>query len=247
MTTLLIHGFPHTPRIWDAVLPALEAAGPVLAIDTVRGASALELAARVEITLDEHAVAAATVVAIDAGVYPAVALALSRPDRVERLVVMEAVLPGVPGAEAFLSSPPWWFGFHQVPGLAETVLEGHEREYVEWFLRAGTADGRGVSPELTDAITAAYTGRGALAGAFEHYRAMPRSADELVGLLADRRLTMPVLAVGARPVGPVLARQLGPVTDDLTSVQLEDCGHLVPHDAPGALLAAITDWQRADA
>lgn len=242
---VLLHGFPHTHRVWDRVGPDLAATHRVATVDLVRGGSALELADRLERLLDELSLDTATLVAIDAGVPSAVALALSRPARVDALVVMEAVLPGVPGAEEFLRTPPWWFGFHQVPGLAETVVEGHERAYVEWFLRLGTADGQGVGSDLTDAMASGYTGRAALAGAFEHYRAMPRSAAELADLLADHRLTMPVLAIGARPVGPVLARQLGPVTDQLRSVQLDDCGHVVPLDAPGALLETWAAWSRS--
>ncbi len=76
-------------------------------------------------------VCSADVVGIDAGTPPAFLLAMRRPDLVRRLVVMESLLGGLPGAEAFLAQGvPWWFGFHAVPGLAETVLTGHEARYV---------------------------------------------------------------------------------------------------------------------
>ncbi|MFF0344698.1 alpha/beta fold hydrolase [Kribbella sp. NPDC004875] len=244
---VLLHGFPHTERLWELVVPRLSATWRLIAPDLVRGGSALELADRTEQLLDGLRINRATVVAIDAGVPAAVGFAVTRPERTDRLVVMEAILPGVAGAESLLErGQPWWFGFHQVPGLAERVLAGHEREYVEWFLNVGTADGTGIGPELTAAFASAYTGTVALAGAFAHYRAMPRNAQELAPLLTEKSLDLPVLAIGSQPVGPALAAQLRTAAPDLTSVQLDNCGHLIPLDAPDRLLAELLPWLERD-
>jgi len=71
--------------------------------------------------LDALGEPSAAVVGLDAGAPVAVMLGLTEPQGVARLVVMEALLPGLLGAEAFLAAgPPWWFGFHTVAGLAET-------------------------------------------------------------------------------------------------------------------------------
>jgi pimeloyl-ACP methyl ester carboxylesterase len=155
---------------------------------------------------------------------------------VTRLVVMEAVLGGLPGAEDFTA--PWWFGFHNVPGLAEHVLAGHEGEYLDFFLRAGTYDGTGVANEVRDAFVTAYTGKESLRCAFAHYRAMRATAGQLASE-SRRRLTMPVTAIGARPVGDALHRQLRPIADDLTGHLIAGCGHIVPLDRPDALLAHL--------
>lgn len=239
---LLLHGFPHTPRIWDAVIPALRRTHRVVAPDLVLGGDAMSLADRVANLQDDLGVASADVVAIDAGVPPAFVLALSRPERVRRLVLVESLIGRLPGAESFLSGgAPWWFGFHQVPGLAETVVEGHEREYLGFFLAAGTATaaGRELTSHIIEDVVAAYRGRTALAGAFEHYRSMAETAGQIEEMTRQRRLTVPVLAVGSHPVGGALAAQLAGVADALTSVQLDDCGHIVPLDAPDRFLAAV--------
>ncbi|MEU4244832.1 alpha/beta fold hydrolase [Actinoplanes sp. NPDC026619] len=160
---LLLHGFPHTWQVWSAVIPELARTRRVIAPDlrglggTTRasgGYDAGTLAEDARALLDALDVPAAEVVALDLGVPPAVLLALRHPERVSRLVVMEAVLGG---AEGF--TPPWWFGFHHVPGLAENVLIGHEGEYLDFFLRAGTFDGSGVPSDIRDAFVTAYTGR----------------------------------------------------------------------------------------
>lgn len=229
-TVVLLHGFPHTPRVWDAVRPGLERTRRVVAPDLLAGADGLTLAGRVADHLDELGITSADVVGIDAGGPVALLLALSRPEQVRRLVVVEAVLGRLPGGPV---ERPWWFGFHQVPGLAETVLAGHEAAYADFFLRAGGA----VPPEIRDAFLAAYGAPGALGAALEHYRAMPATADQIDRLAVDR-LRVPVLAVGARPVGAATARQLAGIASDLTVAQL-DCGHIVPLDAPADFLAVL--------
>lgn len=148
---LLLHGWPHTWLIWHALLPALAAKHTVIAPD-LRGLGA---ATRPDGGYDPHTLAddaagvldavgleQATVVGVDAGAPAAWMLARRRPERVARLVVMESLMGRLPGAEAFLTGgPPWWFGFHTVPGLAERVLAGHEGDYLDFFFSAGTHGG----------------------------------------------------------------------------------------------------------
>lgn len=185
-------------------------------------------------------VSPAAVVGIDAGTPPAFLLALRRPGLVRRLVVMESLLGTLPGAEEFLADgPPWWFGFHSAgPGLAETVLQGQEAAYVDWFLHAGTL-GDGVRPALRDAFVRACTGRQALGRAFSYYRAPAESTAQIEQAVAAARLTVPTMAVGARPVGAAPERQLRPFTDVLTGHVIEDCGHIIPLHRARELLTLL--------
>ncbi|NKI44896.1 alpha/beta fold hydrolase [Streptomyces physcomitrii] len=245
---LLLHGFPHTWRLWSDLLGPLAAHHRVIAPDlrglgassrAPQGYDAGTLAADAEALLDALGERSAAVVGIDAGAPPAFLLALRRPGRVRRLVLMESLLGGLPGAEEFLAQgPPWWFGFHAVPGLAETVLDGNEGAYLDFFLDAGTL-GEGVRPGVRDAFAAAYTGRESLRCAFAYYRALPESARQLRDAVRAARLTVPTMAIGAEPVGPALERQLRPLADDLEAHRIEDCGHLVPLHRPEALLALL--------
>ena len=251
---LLLHGFPHTWQLWTPVMDALAGRYRVIAPD-LRGLGA---SARAQDGYDARTLAgdaaalltalgekSAAVAAIDAGVPPAFLLALERPGRVRRLVLMESLLGRLPGAENFLAAgPPWWFGFHAVPGLAETVLAGHEAAYLGWFLDQGTL-GQGLPPALRDAFVAAYTGREALRCAFSYYRAMDVSAAQIAAATADARLTVPTLAIGAQPVGAALEHQLRPVADDLTAALIEDCGHLIPRHRPDALLGLLEPFLAA--
>ncbi|MFJ8096017.1 alpha/beta fold hydrolase [Streptomyces griseofuscus] len=246
---LLLHGFPHTWELWTDIMADLSDRYRVIAPDlrgfgasggATSGYDAGTLADDATALLTALGVSRAAVVGIDAGTPPAFLLALRHPGLVRRLVVMESLLGRLPGAEDFLADgPPWWFGFHAAaPGLAETVLQGHEAAYVDWFLHTGTL-GDGVPPAIRDAFVRAYTGRDALSRAFSYYRALPESALQIERALTTTRLTVPTMALGAWPVGTALENQLRPVTDDLTGHVIEDCGHIIPLHRPHALLALL--------
>jgi pimeloyl-ACP methyl ester carboxylesterase len=235
---LLMHGWPHTWQVWRAVLPLLGGRRRAIAPDLrgigdsdreESGFDAATGAADMLALLDALGVDRAEVVALDAGVPPAFLLGARHPGRVSRLVLMEAVLPGRPGG---FPAPPWWFGFHAVPGLAETVLAGHEGAYLDHFLRSGTYGQRGVPPEIRDAFVRAYTGTEALRCGFGSYRESARTAEAVA---AAGRLTVPTVALGGNTVGDRLHHQLVPITDDLTGHLIPRAGHLIPLDRPDAI------------
>ncbi|AGZ41337.1 alpha/beta fold hydrolase [Actinoplanes friuliensis] len=239
---LLVHGWPHTWQVWQLVLPLLAGRRRVIAPDlrglgdSARAAGGFDAATGAgDLTglLDALGVDRADVVALDAGVPAAFLLGALHPDRVRRLVLMEATLPGLPGG---FPAPPWWFGFHAVPGLAETVLQGHEGTYVDHFLRTGTYEQRGVPPEIREAFVRSYTGREALRCGFGYYRAAEQNAAAIV---AAGRLTVPTVAVGGNTVGDLLHRQLVPVADRLSSELVPRSGHLVPLDRPDAVAGLL--------
>jgi pimeloyl-ACP methyl ester carboxylesterase len=245
---VLLHGFPHTWRIWEPLLPALSASRTVIAPDLrglgdsgrpTSGYTAGDVAADVIGLLDALGIERADVLGMDLGAPPAFLLGIGHPERVRRLVVMESLLGALPGAEQFLAAgPPWWFGFHSVPDLAETVLLGNEPAYLDFFLHAGTL-GDGVTPAFREAVHAAYSGREALHHAFEHYRALPESAEQIAAAVAGARLTVPTLAIGAHPVGDAIFRQLQPIGDDVSGTVLPGTGHIVPQHRPAELLATL--------
>ncbi|QPZ39566.1 alpha/beta fold hydrolase [Paramicrobacterium chengjingii] len=245
---LVMHGFPHTWRVWNDIIPALGRTHRVIAPDlrglgrsdrADSGYHAHELAEDMAFLLDALDEPNAAVVAIDAGAPPAFFLGLEHPDRVSRLVLMESTIGLLPGAEEFFrAGPPWWFGFHSIPGFAEKVLAGHEADYVDFFLRIGMASKR-VDAAVRDAFVDAYSDSDSLRCAFEYYRAMPANTDRINEATSRLRLTMPTMAIGGQVVGDATWRQLRPVTDDLRSHTIARSGHIIPLDAPDELLSLI--------
>ena len=245
---VLLHGWPHTGLVWSEVVPALAQTHLVLVPDlrgaggSDRPASGYDLNTLVDdVTglLDRFDRPTAAVVGLDLGAPVAFMTALREPERVDRLVLMEALIGTLPGAEDFLASgPPWWFGFHAVPGLAETVLAGHEGEYLDWFYRSGTL-GRGIPVAIRDAFVRAYTGDGGLRGGFEHYRAMRENAALIDDLVKRRRLVVPTAVIGGATVGEATFRQVKPIADDVRGHLVPDGGHILPLDRPREVLEIL--------
>lgn len=248
---LLVHGWPHTWMVWRDVMPILAAAGRRVIAPDLRGLGGSQRAAD---GYDLHTGAddlrgllaalgedrPALVAALDLGALPAFMLAMRHPDHVRGLCLSETLLGDLPGAEAFLANgPPWWFGFHAVPDLAETVLDGREPDYIDWFLTSGTKDGRGVPAEVRDAFVAAYTGRESLRCGFQYYRAFEGNTQQIRYAVAQGRLTMPTLAAIGGLAGDVVHRQLQPIADELGRVDIGACSHLVPLEQPRAFADAI--------
>ncbi|GAA3085175.1 pimeloyl-ACP methyl ester carboxylesterase [Kribbella aluminosa] len=243
---VLLHGWPHTSYLWHRIAPPLARNRLVVAPDlrglgaserTNSGRDAATLAADVIRLLDALDVDEAAVVAIDAAVPPAFLAALQHPDRVSRLILMEGLLPGV----ANDLGPPWWFGFHSVPGLAETVLLGHEADYLDWFL-TGPSIRRDIGADARANFIAAYTGRDALSAGFDLYRESAVSAAQIHDALTTTRLTVPTLAISGGIVGDAIHSQLVPFADNLTHTAVPDCGHIIPLEQPDALASAITSF-----
>lgn len=243
---LLLHGFPHTWELWSRIIPKLAENHLVIAPDrrgnggttrAVEGYDLTTLSQDVLAVLDALDVTEADAVAMDVGAPTAFYLALVHPERIQRLVIMEAIIgnlprPGVPAGS------PWWFGFHGVPGLAETVLEGHEDDYLGFFLDNGVLNGA-MDPELRARFIDAYRGKESLRCGFEYYRYLDTTAQEIDDALAVRRLTVPTVAVGSYPIGRGLHAQLQPYADNLAGEFIEDCGHAIPLDRPHELLDII--------
>ena len=87
------------------------------------------------------------VVAHDIGNMVAYAYAATYPDKVERLVVMDAPIPGIePWNEILLNPGVWHFNFHGPD--AERLVEGRERIYFDRIWNDFTA-----RPEKPDEVT----------------------------------------------------------------------------------------------
>jgi pimeloyl-ACP methyl ester carboxylesterase len=253
---LLIHGWPETWYAWRMVMPTLAEDFEVIAVDQ-RGIGLSDkphdgydigtLASDLVALMDALDHAEFAVYGTDTGMLIAHALAADHPERVKRLVVSEAFLPGLAALPLFvpptLNARLWHLMFNQLPGeVNEALVRGRE----DVFFGAEFAASAGTTKLPDDAVdyyvdTIAADPE-ALRGSFEFYRAIPTSAAQNEER-KNRRLTMPVLAMGGEESGGEnAANAMKAVADDVHSVVLAGSGHWVAEQAPQALLAALTEF-----
>lgn len=254
---LLIHGWPETWYAWRMVMPKLAEDFEVIAVDQ-RGIGLSDkphdgydvgtLACDLVALMDALGHPTFAVYGTDTGMPIAHALAADHPDRVERLIVSEAFLPGIASAlplfvPPLLNARLWHLMFNQLPGeVNEALVRGREEIFfgAEFAASAGTNKLPDETVKYYVEILAADPE--ALRGSFEFYRAISTSAQQNEDR-KSRRLTMPVLAMGGEESGGEnAANAMKLVADDVQAVVLGGSGHWVAEQAPEELLAALTEF-----
>ena len=152
---ILLHGYTQTSRMWRPLIPLLAKKFTVIAPDLpgigdseipAEGLDMKSAAIRVQGLAKALGVSKARVVGHDIGLMVAYAYAAQYPAETEKLVVMDAFLPGVAGWEAVYNHPAiWHFRFNgETP---ELLVKERERTYFEHYWNNFAADGKHSIPE----------------------------------------------------------------------------------------------------
>ena len=167
----------------------------------------------------------ARVIGHDIGLMVAYAYAAQFPSEVEKLVVMDAFLPGVGGWEAVYNNPALWHFRFNGP-TPEVLVQGRERMYFEHYWNDFAADKtRSLSEADRNAYTTAYARPGRMRAGWAYFVSFQQAAKDFAQL-SQTKLTMPVLAMGGeKSLGDVLGQQMKLVASNVTVVVV---GHPTP-------------------
>jgi pimeloyl-ACP methyl ester carboxylesterase len=235
-TVILLHGYTQTSRMWKPIIPLLAERFTVIAPDLpgigdsgipANGLDMKTSAIRIHALARSLGVEKARVVGHDIGLMVAYAYAAQFPAEVEKLVVMDAFLPGVAGWEPIYNDPNiWHFRFHGP--TPEALVKERERTYFEYFWNDLAADKtRSIPKADRKAYTEAYSRPGRMRAAWAYFASWPELAKDFAQL-SQTKLTMPVLSIGGeKSLGNQLAQQMKLVASDVTVVVLKDTGHWV--------------------
>jgi pimeloyl-ACP methyl ester carboxylesterase len=132
---ILLHGYTQTSRMWKPIIPLLAEKFTVIAPDLpgigdsripTDGLDMKTAAMRIHALAKSLGVEKARVVGHDIGLMVAYAYAAQFPSEVEKLVLMDAFLPGVPGWEDVYNNPGIWHFRFNGP-TPEGLVRGRER------------------------------------------------------------------------------------------------------------------------
>lgn len=245
---VLLHGYAETSRMWRPIIPKLAEKFTVIAPDLpgigdssipADGLDMKTAAARVHALVRSLGVDKARVVGHDIGLMVAYAYAAQFPSEVEKLVLMDAFLPGVEGWEAVYDNPGLWhFRFHGA--TPETLVKGRERAYFDYYWNEFAADRNRSLPEADRrAYTASYARPGRMKAGWSYFVSFPQAAKDFADL-SKTPLPMPVLAIGGeKSLGQVLGDQAKVVAPDVTVVVLKNAGHWVLEEDPKGTTDAL--------
>ena len=259
---VLLHGFPELAYSWRYQIPALVDAGyRVISFDQrgyggsgkPEGIEAYDLGHLVDdVTglLDRLGIDQATIVGHDWGSIVAWTAAVTRPDRVSRVVSLNVPYRGAcfgfPTTEMLADQFAERFGYvlmFQEEGTAEAGFAVDPQSWLMGFY-AGGARGREfmANDELATYVDA-FT-HGGITGPVNWYRNIDRNAATYAHTV-NAPITQPTLMIAADsdPVLPLsLTEGMDRWIEDLDLVVIEDCGHWTQQERPEAVNAALIEW-----
>ncbi len=248
---VLLHGYAETSHMWRPIIPLLAERHAVIVPD-LRGAGG---SAKPEsgydkknMAIDIHELTSSlgfdrvSLVGHDIGLMVAYAYAAQFPQATERVVLMDAFLPGIGDWKSvWLLRDLWHFHFYGAVPLA--LVQGRERTYFEHFWNDFAADPKHSVPEGDRRVYAqAYAQPGGMRAGFEYFRNFEQDAQDFARMGATR-LTMPMLVLtGEKASGNFLIEQANLVASDVRGQVVVGSGHWLMEEAPQAVIPAITDF-----
>lgn len=262
---VLLHGFPEAWFAWQHQIPALVRAGYRVVApdmrgfnlsDKPRGASSYttdqlagDVAALIRLIGErgpDDSVAPAAVVGHDWGAAVAWLFAMSHPELLARLVILnvphpQRMMQGLRSLRQLRKS--WYIFFFQLPWLPEAAFRSRDFAVLRQTLRRDPVRPGAFSDEDVERYVAAAGQPGALTGGMNYYRALIRSSRSTRAQV--RRIDAPVLVIWGehdRYLGAELAEPGRKWVPDCRVVRLPDASHWVQADAPeraNALMVAF--------
>lgn len=245
---ILLHGYTQTSRMWRPLIPKLVQKFTVIAPDLPGigdseipkdGLDMKTAAIRIHALVKSLGVTKARVIGHDIGLMVAYAYAAQFPTEVEKLVVMDAFLPGVTGWELAYDNPNFWhFRFHGP--TPESLVAGREKIYFAYFWNDLAADKTESLPVADrEAYVAGYSRPGRMRAGWAYFAAWPDTAKDFAEL-AQTKLTMPVLSIaGDKASAAILGPQMKLVATDVTVIDLKDTGHWLMEERPKETMDAL--------
>jgi pimeloyl-ACP methyl ester carboxylesterase len=244
---VLLHGYAETSDSWAPMAAAL-ARGYTVVVPDLRGIGRSSRppggydkktqAADVRAVVTALGHDRTAVVSHDIGIMVAYAYAARYPDKVERLVVMDAPLPGIAPWDDIVRNPAHWHFSVRGPD-AERLVRGRERIYLDRIWNAFTGD-PGKPDEVTRTYYAAqYARPGAMRAGFAQFAAFAQDAEDN-RIFQRTKLTMPVLAIGGeKSFGAIQAVVMRNVATDVREAVVPGAGHWLMEESPTPTVALI--------
>ncbi|TPG78256.1 alpha/beta fold hydrolase [Pseudomonas arsenicoxydans] len=244
---VMLHGFGDTGDMWaplaadlvkdhTVVVPDLRGLG--LSAIPESGYDKKTQAGDVRGVLAALGIEHSVVIGHDIGTMVAFAYASRYPQLTDRLVVMDAPVPGIPPWNDIVRSPMLWHFDFGGPD-AERLVAGRERIYLDRFWNEFAGDRNKVDEATRQHYAKLYARPGVMHAAFAQFRSIRQDAVDNEASMKTR-LTMPILAIGGeKSFGANEAIVMRNAADNVTEVVIPGAGHWLMEEAPTATIQAI--------
>ena len=247
---VMLHGFGDTGDMW-APLAADLAKDHTVVVPDLRGLGLSSIpdsgydkktqAGDIRGVLAALGIEHSVVIGHDIGTMVAFAYASRYPQLTDRLVVMDAPVPGIPPWNDIVRSPMLWHFDFGGPD-AERLVAGRERIYLDRFWNEFAGDRSKVDEATRQHYAKLYARPGVMHAAFAQFGSIRQDAVDNEASMKTR-LTMPVLAIGGeKSFGANEAIVMRNAADNVTEVVIPGAGHWLMEEAPTATIQAIRNF-----
>jgi pimeloyl-ACP methyl ester carboxylesterase len=250
---VFLHGWPESWSSWRRVMALASQQVRAIAIDLPgvgqsagdpTDGSKRQLAETVRALVSELGLEDVTLVGQDVGGMIAYSY-LRAFGNLSRAVIMDVVVPGISPWEEVLRNPYiWHFAFHSIPGLPERLVQGHQREYFDFFYDVLSADPAKIPPEARASYVRAYSSDAALTAGFSWYRAFAQ--DAAANQQASQDVATPVLYLRGEKESGQIADYLNGLRaaglTQLTHGLVPGAGHFPQEEAPAETWRLIASF-----
>jgi pimeloyl-ACP methyl ester carboxylesterase len=245
---VLLHGYGETGDMWgplaaelakDHTVVAPDLRGLGLSSKPAGGFDKKTQAGDVAGVMDALKIDKADLVAHDIGNMVAYAFAAEHRDRVTKLVLIDAPLPGVGPWEEILKNPLLWHFRFGGPDM-ERLVAGRERIYLDRFWNEFSATPARFDEASREHYAKLYALPGAMHSGFEQFHAFDQDAVDNKAFLAQGKLAIPVLALGGeKSFGLTMATVARFAASNVQGAVVPDSGHWIMEENPKATVALV--------
>jgi pimeloyl-ACP methyl ester carboxylesterase len=247
---VLIHGYAETSDSWAPLAAELVKTYTVIVPDLrgIGGSSrpaggyekktqAADIRAVVTTLGFDHTF----VVSHDIGIMVAYAYAALYPDKVDRLVVMDAPLPGIaPWDNIVKDHRLWHFSFWGTD--EERLVQGRERIYLDRIWNDFSTTSTQPDEPTRKFYAAQYAKPGAMRAGFAQFKAFSQDVEDNQ-VFARTKITMPVLAIGGeKSFGATEAVVMRNVAINVREAVVPNSGHWLMEENPTYTVDLIRDY-----
>jgi len=251
---VLLHGYAETSHMWLPLMPQL-ATGHAVIVPDLRGAGNSErpqggydkktMANDIRELVQQLGFNQVSIVGHDIGLMVAYAYAAQYPSEVNKVVLMDAFLPGVGDWKSvWLMRDLWHFHFYGETPLA--LVKGRERTYFEHFWNDFAADRTHSVPEADRQFyAAAYARDDGMRAGFEYFKNFEQDAKDFAAL-STTKLNMPFLVLsGEKASGTFLIEQAKLVATNVSGNVVQGSGHWLMEEAPDQVIPTLVAFLNA--
>jgi len=232
---ILIHGFGQNWYMWNRLLPEFSKYFTVIVPDLPglgesgkpdSGYDKKTLAVYIHGLVKQLGYQQIKLAGHDIGLMVAYAYSAQFPDEVNKLALMDALLPGVEPVWSQVKSSAWWFGFFGWPASGE-IVAGKEKEFLSNFWPVVGHVQNAFTQEESNEFIRAYSVQGATTGAFHWFGAFEQDAKDNKEFM-KKKLKMPLLAMGGEYFGAAfLVDHCKLVAENVTGSNIKGAGHWI--------------------